>query len=313
MEKLELSDLNYKKLWDVVSTLVIFRGNDIQTVQKLKGDMEQLKQNQLIEVSDVSVPSGRDNCGKKRKVTKLADDELAGDVFATPQEYSSSNPEADLSKTRREQQVKSAPMKQRKTHGQTPVSSKDFRKMPAMNKDPPSRRMEDAEQQVSAHDRSKGTHGANNVRSYASVTQSSGDGFQQAGGNRRRHRPPKVFRGQNTDAGQLITSEKRVHFCISGLAPSTVDDQVKVYVSEKIGAKVLEVELIKNRYERYVTHKMFRVTIGASDVPKMTNPALWHQNLSVRRYRMVPPTRLNMNLNEALSNGASSVTQSSTR
>ncbi len=68
-----------------------------------------------------------------------------------------------------------------------------------------------------------------------------------------------------------------------------------------------------SRYERYVTHKMFRVTIGASDVPKMTNPALWHQNLSVRRYRMVPPTRLNMNLNEALSNGASSVTQSSTR
>ncbi len=120
--------------------------------------------------------------------------------------------------------MKSAPMKQRKTHGQTPVSSKDIRKMPAMNKDPPSRRMEDAEQQVSAHDRSKETHGANNVRSYASVTQSSGDGFQQAGGNRRRHRPPKVFRVQNTDAGQLITSEKRVHFCISGLAPSTVDD-----------------------------------------------------------------------------------------
>jgi hypothetical protein len=84
--------------------------------------------------------------------------------------------------------------------------------------------MEDAGQQVSAHDQSKGTHGANNVRSYASVTQSSGDGFQQAGGNRRRHRPPKVFRVQNTDAGQLITSEKRVHFCISGLAPSTVDD-----------------------------------------------------------------------------------------
>ncbi len=64
---------------------MIFRASDIQTVQKLKGDMEQLQQNQLIAVSDVSVPSGRDICGKKRKVTKLADDELAGDVFVTPQ------------------------------------------------------------------------------------------------------------------------------------------------------------------------------------------------------------------------------------
>jgi hypothetical protein len=37
--------------------------------------------------------------------------------------------------------------------------------------------------------------------------------------------------------------------------------------------------LIKNRYERYVTHKMFRVAVGASDVLKITNPALWHRML----------------------------------
>jgi len=135
-----------------------------------------------------------------------------------------------------------------------------------------------------------------------------GDGFQQAGGNRRRPRPSKVIRGQNDDAGDLTTSERRVHFCVSGVAPSMADEQVKAYVNGKIGVKVVEVELIKNRYERYVTHKMFRVTVGASDVDKMTNPELWHQNLSVRRYRMIPP-KASVVLDSAASNGSSSVNQ----
>jgi len=63
------------------------------------------------------------------------------------------------------------------------------------------------------------------VSSYASVAQSGGggDGFQQAGCNWRRHKPPKVIRGRNDDAGDLTTSERRVHFCVSGVAPSGLD------------------------------------------------------------------------------------------
>ena len=111
----------------------------------------------------------------------------------------------------------------------------------------------------------------------------------QAGGSRRRHRPAKIFRGENSDAGGLSTSVRRVHFCVSGVATTTTDEVMKTYVEGKIGARVLEVKLIKNRYGRYVTHKMYRVTVGASDVEKMTDPKLWHQDLSVRRYRMFPP------------------------
>ena len=54
-----------------------------------------------------------------------------------------------------------------------------------------------------------------------------------------------------------------------------------------------------------MTHKMFRVTVGASDVEKMTNPELWHQDLSVRRYRMIPP-KGGVVLNGATSDVASS-------
>jgi len=148
------------------------------------------------------------------------------------------------------------------------------------------------------------------VSSYASVAQSGGggDGFQQAGCNWRRHKPPKVIRGRNDNAGDLTTSERRVHFCVSGVAPSMADEQVKAYVNGKIGVKVVEVELIKSTYERYVTHKMFRVTVGASDVDKMTNPELWLQNLSVRRYRMIS-SKPGVVLDGATSNDSSNVTQ----
>jgi len=38
----------------------------------------------------------------------------------------------------------------------------------------------------------------------------------------------------------------------------------------------------------YSQHKMFRVTVGASDELKMTCASNWHQNISVRRFRMIP-------------------------
>jgi len=40
----------------------------------------------------------------------------------------------------------------------------------------------------------------------------------------------------------------------------------------------------------------------------MTNPELWHENLSVRRYRMIP-SKAGVVLDGATSNGSSNVTQ----
>jgi len=319
VERLELSDLNFKKLWDVVSTLVMCRTNDLKLVRKLKDDLESLKQNQPILDADYLDEDDNNNRRKQRKMSHRVEDAVSHSVNETPKTSRLVNENdgegrrtltvipqvcvagTESSKVRIEQQANSS-KRMPQGNRQTPALKKGNCK----TDDGGLRRVSNGEQQVNVRDQSKG-HAVNKVSSYASVVQSS-DGFQQAGGNRRRHKPTKIIRGQNVDAGDLTTSERRVHFCVSGVAPSMADEQVKAYVIGKIGVKVVEVELIKNRYERYVTHKMFRVTVGASDVDKMTNPELWHQNLSVRRYRMIPP-KTGVVLDDATSNGSSNVTQ----
>ncbi len=93
------------------------------------------------------------------------------------------------------------------------------------------------------------------------------------------------------------TVERRFHYCISGLHPDTSDEQVSEYVSTKVGAKVLEVELVANRFQKYSMHKMFKVTVPASDDSKMTGASNWVQNLSVKNFRMVPAPRQLAKLN----------------
>ncbi len=126
------------------------------------------------------------------------------------------------------------------------------------------------------------------------------DGFPPAGGKKLRPKPKSVI-GTSTDSNSASfkTVERRFHYCISGLHPDTSSDEVKTYVRDKVGANVQEVELIENRFKKYTIHKMFRVTVPASDESKMTDATKWLQNLSVRRFRMVPAPRQPIKLNSA--------------
>jgi hypothetical protein len=99
------------------------------------------------------------------------------------------------------------------------------------------------------------------------------DGFPPAGGKKLRPKPKSVI-GTSTDSNSASfkTVERRFHYCISGLHPDTSSDEVKTYVRDKV---------------------------GASDESKMTDATKWLQNLSVRRFRMVPAPRQPIKLNSA--------------
>jgi len=85
VERLELSELNFKKLWDVVSTLVVYRTTDMQIVRKLKDDLDSLKQNQPILDTDYLDDDDNNNRRKQRKLSHRVEDAFSHSVDATPQ------------------------------------------------------------------------------------------------------------------------------------------------------------------------------------------------------------------------------------
>ena len=86
------------------------------------------------------------------------------------------------------------------------------------------------------------------------------DELKPAGDSRRRYKPVNVIKGFNSDyvgfAG--MTFEKKVHFCVSGFAPTMYEDDVKGFVS-KIAKNVHDVSLVTNIYKNYNSFKNFKV------------------------------------------------------
>ncbi len=120
--------------------------------------------------------------------------------------------------------------------------------------------------------------------SYASSVSKNTNEFQVAGSRKRKTQ--NVVKGSCVDSThKSLTYEKEVYFCIAGFHSGVTEDQVSSLVKEKV-ATLHNVSLIKNRFENYKSHKMFKVTVGANDIPAMLDRLNWHRNLSIRRFFM---------------------------
>lgn len=110
------------------------------------------------------------------------------------------------------------------------------------------------------------------------------EGFIPAGNRRRRYKPTVVKGTANVGNDILPTVEKKITYCVSGLASTATEEQVRSFISSF--ASVEDVSLLENRAQIYDRLKMFKVTVGVSQIEAMKNQDNWPVNLIIRRFRI---------------------------
>lgn len=277
-ERIEVAEMSLRNLLDIVSKLNRDKAEDKREIAILRERVAKLEQRQCIIDSAVNdaekAADGYDNVTKKRKVGRVQQEDALIN-FNSPISSRMDPPGTGVSNRLNDSNSLLNPLRQ------AGLQTRRMAQQQTQQRTQTPRQILRSEQTQVKQVEPLG-------RSYANVVQTGNDGFQEAGGRRRRPKKTTIIKGTSTTSPGFKTVEKRFHYCISGLHPDTHENEVKAYVKDKVGANPLEVELIKNRFEVYSKHKMFRVTVGASDESKMTCASNWHQNISVRRFRMIP-------------------------